>query len=82
MQMRPPLPIRRIKSHFLHIWEAGVLQRVSVRPSQLRPELFEELTYRHNLFPHIIVQFLVLRFELLANLDNPTHNPNMKYRPL
>ena len=77
-----PYTISHAEPQFLHVWESGVSQSVHIWPAQLRPKLFQEFSPDKNLIMHINAQFVELTFELIADLDNPAHNPNMKYRPL
>src|SRR6266849_9270963 len=68
-----PLPISRTKAQFFHIRVARVVQGVGVGPLQLRPELLEKARQCQNFRPHVFVQFVELRFKLIANLNNPSH---------
>ena len=71
--LHSPLAIRCAEPQLLHIRVVRAVQRVNPRPSQLRPELLEEPGQRQNLRPHVFVQFVELRFKLIASLDNPDH---------
>jgi hypothetical protein len=50
---------------------------VSTRPSQLWPELLQQMRKRENLNLHVLVESVELQLELVGNLDSPVHGVNM-----
>ena len=69
----PPLTIQRAESKLLHVRMTGALQCVHARASQRWSELLKKPGKRQNFRLHVFFQREKLRFELVADLDNPFH---------
>ena len=72
-----PFAISRTEPQFLHVRVVRVVERAHPGPSELRSELLQEPRQRQNFRLHVLGQFVELRLELVANLNNPDHIYNM-----
>lgn len=67
------------EAKLFHIRMPRILQSVNMWSFQVRAELFKEESEGEDLDAHIIRQYVELRFELVANLNTPSHTANMTY---
>jgi hypothetical protein len=56
---------------------AGTIEGVNAGPSQLWSELLQEAGEGENFRPHILMQTVKFRLELIANFDGLNHTDSM-----
>jgi hypothetical protein len=65
------------EAQLFHVGMARALERVDARATELRAELLKQAGHGKNLSPHVFVQLLKFRRELVGNLNDLSHYQTM-----
>ena len=76
-ERHPPRAIAGIETKLFHIRVPGTVQRIRIRPTQLRTKRLQQLNMGEQLVLDIYGQQLMLTVKLGMKSDYPTHAPIM-----